>query len=192
MRDESGRAWARDRVVSFALGILVWELVAWFADFPFLPRFSVVIAAAVQLVASGAVLRPLLASVLSLIVGFSGAAVGGVAIGAAMGRHRTVEHLIDLYLYALLATPTLIYVPVLFTLFGVTRASQVAVVFLYAFPFIADATFLAVRSADRGLVDMAWSFGATDRQVFWRVVVPGAWPRIVAALRIGIGRGVRA
>ncbi len=81
--------------------------------------------------------------------------------------------------------------PVLFTLFGVTRASQVAVVFLYAFPFIADATFLAVRSADRVLVDMAWSFGATDRQVFWRVVVPGAWPRIVAALRIGIGRGVR-
>ena len=191
MTDQEADTWIRDRVISFLAGLAAWELVAWIAEFPFLPRFSSVLVAAAQLVSGGTVLGPLLASLASLVAGFGGAAVAGVAIGAAMGRYRTVEHLLDLYVYALLATPTLIYVPVLFTLFGVSRGSQVAVVFLYAFPFIADATYLAVRSADRTLLDMAWSFGATDRQVFWRVVVPGAWPRIVAALRIGIGRGVR-
>jgi NitT/TauT family transport system permease protein len=189
--DEPRDAGVRDRLLSFAGGLLVWETVAMVSDFPFLPRVSAVITAAVELIASGAILGPLSASLLSLLTGFGGAATAGMIIGAAMGRFRTVEHLLDLYIHTLLATPTLIYVPVLFTLFGVTRGSQVAVVFLYAFPFIADATFLAVRSVDRTLLDMAWSFGATDRQVFWRVVVPGAWPRIVAALRIGIGRAVR-
>lgn len=191
MSDEIRETWVRDRVISFVGGLAAWELVAAFAGFPFFPRFSDVVQAAVGLVSSGMILRPLAASLVSLLVGFGGAAIAGLIIGGAMGRYRTIEHLLDLYLYTLLATPSLIYVPVLFTLFGVSRGSQVAVVFLYAFPFIADATYLAVRSADRSLLDMAWSFGATDRQVFWRVVVPGAWPRIVAALRIGVGRAVR-
>jgi NitT/TauT family transport system permease protein len=189
--DEPRDTWIRDRVVSFAGGLAIWELLAVVADFPFLPRFSAVVSAAFQLLTGGSIMAPLLASLLSLLTGFGGAAAAGVIVGAAMGRYRTIEHLLDLYVYALLATPTLIYVPVLFTLFGVSRGSQVAVVFLYAFPFIADATYLAVRSVDRTLLDMAWSFGASDRQVFWRIVVPGAWPRIVAALRIGIGRAVR-
>jgi NitT/TauT family transport system permease protein len=188
---EPRETWIRDRVLSFAGGLVAWELVATIADFPFLPPFSEVIRAAVDLMRSGLILAPLAASLVSLLTGFGGAAVAGMIIGGAMGRYRTIEHLLDLYIHTLLATPTLIYVPVLFTLFGVSRGSQVAVVFLYAFPFIADATYLAVRSVDRSLLDMAWSFGATDRQVFWRVVVPGAWPRIVAALRIGIGRAVR-
>jgi NitT/TauT family transport system permease protein len=191
VHDEPPEAWIGDRVMSFAGGLALWELLAAVADFAFLPRFSAVLAAAYQLVADGSILGPLSASLVSLLTGFGGAAAAGVIIGAAMGRYRAIEHVLDLYIYALLATPSLIYVPVLFTLFGVSRGSQVAVVFLYAFPFIADATYLAVRSADRTLLDMAWSFGATDRQVFWRVVVPGAWPRIVAALRIGIGRAVR-
>jgi NitT/TauT family transport system permease protein len=39
---------------------------------------------------------------------------------------------------------------------------------------------------------MARVFGATERQVLTRILLPGALPLIMAGVRIGMGRGVRA
>ena len=40
------------------------------------------------------------------------------------------------------------------------------------------------------LVEMARSFGATERVIWWRILIPGAMPAIMAGLRIGLGRAV--
>ena len=115
------------RLLSLVVGTLLWEAAARFVASPFFPAFSAVLAAAARLIASGDILPPLAASVLGLLAGFGLAAASGIAVGAAMGRSRAVEHLLDLYLYTLLAAPTLIYVPVLFTLFGISRETPIAV-----------------------------------------------------------------
>jgi NitT/TauT family transport system permease protein len=38
---------------------------------------------------------------------------------------------------------------------------------------------------------MARVFGATERQIFSRILLPGALPTVMAGLRLGIGRAVR-
>lgn len=177
--------------VALAAGAVVWEAAARIASQPFLPPLSRVLVALWELTASGQIVGSLAASVAGLVVGFGAACLVGVTVGGAMGRSRTVEHLLDVYLYALLATPSLVFVPVLFAIFGVSRASQTAVVFLHAVLVIAANTMAGVKAADRQLVEMARSFGASERQVFWRVIIPGAAPLVGAGLRIGMGRAVR-
>lgn len=177
--------------VSLGAGAAVWELLARMGvGFPF-PAPSAVLGATATMVRDGGLLPALAASLGSLLIGFLAAAVLGVALGVLIGRSSTVEHLLDVYLDAVMSAPTLVYVPVMFALFGVSRASQVAVVFAYAFFVIVDTTAAGVRQTDRRLVDMAHAFGASERQVFTAIELPAAAPLVRMGLGLGMTRAVK-
>jgi NitT/TauT family transport system permease protein len=144
-----------------------------------------------ELIQSQAILGHLSVSLVSLAIGFVPAVALGLTLGALMGRFRHVEYLFDPYLHALLATPNLIFVPILFALFGVGRGTQAAIVFLYAFSVIVSNTMAGVRASDAGLMEMARSFGANKWQAFLSIVVPGALPLVMAGLRLGMARAVK-
>ena len=127
------------------IGLALWELLGQVMDFAFLPPFSSVLRASWELVISGQILGNLAASLASLGVGYGLAVVLGVAVGALMGRYWVVEHLLDIYVNAFLAAPSLIFVPVLFALFGVSRISQAAVIFIYAFFIIVANTRTGIQ-----------------------------------------------
>jgi ABC-type nitrate/sulfonate/bicarbonate transport system permease component len=179
------------QLVAVAAGLVIWELAGRWLGFVFLPPFTQVLHATWELALAGKIIGNLAASLASLTVGYGLAVVLGVPVGALMGRYRAVEYLLDLYLNAFLAAPTLIFVPVLFALFGVSRLSQVAVVFIYAFFVIVANTLTGIRMLDANCLEMARSFGASERQLFWKVMLPGAVPMIMAGLRIGMARAVK-
>lgn len=181
----------RPQAISLLAGMAGWEILGRLLDFSFLPPFSVVLRASWELIVTGEILGNLSASLVSLVVGYGLAAVLGLTVGALMGRYRRVEYLLDVYLNAFLASPTLIWVPILFAFFGVSRLSQVAVVFLYSFWLITANTLTGIRTVDESLLEMARSFGANERQLFWKIMLPGALPLIMAGLRIGMGRAVK-
>jgi NitT/TauT family transport system permease protein len=89
------------------------------------------------------------------------------------------------YLHALLAAPGMIYVPLLFSFFGATRATQVGSVFVHAVFVVAATTAGALRPRNAGLIAMAAAFGANERQIFWSVRWPAARPLVVSGLRVG-------
>lgn len=180
---------ARTTVVSLGVGAAIWELVARVSDR--LPSLGVVLSELVELTRTGVLMPSLAASLASLAIGLIAAAVVGVFLGVLIGRWRTIEHLVDVYLDAVMSAPTLIYVPILFALFGVSRASQVAVVFAYAFFIIVTTTSAAVRGVDMRLVDMARAFGASERQLFWTVVLPASRATMLTGLSLGATRAVK-
>jgi NitT/TauT family transport system permease protein len=191
-------AWIRQRIAAtrstvFALlvGVGVWELVGRLWQINFLPPFSSVLRASVSMIVSGQILGYLAASLVGLVVGYGLAAACGVTLGLLMGRYRKVEYLFDLYLNAFLAAPKIVFVPVLFALFGVSRTVQIAVVFLSAFFIIVVNTMSAIRTVDATYVEMARSFGAKERQLFLKILLPGALPLTMAGLRLGMGRAVK-
>jgi len=172
-------------------GLLLWEVVGRLAHWLFLPPFSAVLLAAWQLIITGRVLPDLWESLGSLFVGFGLAALIGVILGWLMGRYRNVEYLLDMQLNILLSSPTLIYIPVLFAFFGVSRDSQTALVFLYALPVIIANTLTGIRTVNAAQIELARSFGANERQLFWVVLLPAALPLIMVGLRTGIARAVK-
>ncbi len=56
--------------------------------------------------------------------------------------------------------------------------------------FITVNTRAGVRGVEASLIEMAKSFGASEGQIWRRIVIPGAMPAIFAGMRIGLGRAV--
>jgi NitT/TauT family transport system permease protein len=108
-----------------------------------------------------------------------------------MGRFRAVEHFLDLYVNALMSAPTTAFVPVLILWFGLGVESRIAVVFLFAVFVIIINTMTGVKQVDSVLVEMARSFGAKEREIFFKIILPAALPAIMAGLRLGMGRAVK-
>lgn len=191
MANEIKEFYLKPGAASLLVGIVVWELAGRWAQVRFLPPFSQVLRTAGDLIVSGQMATHLAASLLSLTVGYGLAVIVGITLGVLMGRYRAVEYLLDPYLNAFLATPKIALVPVLYALFGLSRSIQVAVVFLSAVFIIILNTMRGLQTVDSSYVEMARAFGARERQLFRKVLLPGALPLVMVGLRLGIGRAIR-
>lgn len=183
---------ARATLLALGAGIIVWEIAGRALSLAFLPPFSAAIHATWRMTASGEIPRNLLASLTALLIGYVLAVCVGVPLGLLMGRYRKVDYAIDPFLTILIAAPSILYVPILFSFFGTSRLTQITLVFLYAVIIITVNARSGIQTVDAGHVEMARAFGATERQIFTRILLPGALPNVMGGLRLGMGRGVRA
>jgi NitT/TauT family transport system permease protein len=178
-----------------ALSILslavLWEVAGRTLDSALIPPLSQIGAAWWKLLSSGKLLSNLTTSLTTLAAGFVLAVLIGIVVGVLMGRFRAVEHFLDLYVNALMSAPTTAFVPVLILWFGLGVQSRIAVVFLFAVFVIIINTMTGVKQVDRVFVEMARSFGAREKEVFFKIILPAAMPAIMAGVRIGMGRAVK-
>ena len=181
----------RAATMSLSLGLAIWEALSRLLHVAFMPTVPSIVKSAWRLTLSGQVPEALGASLMVLVIAYALAASIGVLAGVLIGRYRYVAIACDPYLDALLGVPNLLLVPLFFALFGLGRATEIAVVFVYAFVVIAVMTRSAAATIDPRLIEMARAFGASDRQVLRHVVLPGALPTVMAGLRLGMGRAVR-
>ena len=178
-------------VGAILFGILGWELLGRLLNFPFFPPFSTIVQAWVEVYQTGELVSELLQSFRSLAIGYSAAVVLGLSLGALMARFSKVEYFFDPLIDINLSTPTLTYVPILFAIFGVGNATRYTIVFTYSFFIIVVNTVTAIKNVDRSLVEMGRCFGATEGQLFRRIMLPNALPLVMAGLRIGMSRAVK-
>lgn len=178
------------RALSVIAVALIWEGVGRSKNAYLFPPLSSILRAWVELFLSGELLRALLVSFQALILGFLLSAGLGVPLGLLMGRYRRLESFLDLYMTALLAVPMITFIPLLIIALGLGLHSRVWIVFLFAFVYIAINTAAGVRNVDPTLIEMARSFGAQERELFLKLILPAALPMIMAGLRLGMGRAV--
>ncbi|QEV20093.1 ABC transporter permease [Streptomyces alboniger] len=171
-------------------GAVLWETASRTADAAFLPPLTRVLARLTELTADGRILPSLLSSVLNLVLGLAVSLAAGLTLGTLMGRYRAAEAALGIYMYALLTAPSLVFAPVFFSLFGPGRTSIVAVVVMYSLFVIVITTASAVRGVPAQLLEMGRVYGAGERQLLFRVVLPAALPMAMAGIRLGVGRAV--
>jgi NitT/TauT family transport system permease protein len=178
-------------LLSLLVVALVWEAAGRSGRWPLIiAPLSDILAKFVQLAATGELQRHILVSLNEFIVGFAVAAVLGVALGIAIASSYTVRDVVDPWVSAVYATPTVALAPLFIFIFGIDAPSKMAVVFLLAvFPIVIN-TATGIRSTEQIYIDAARSFSANQRQIFTKVLIPSALPFIVAGLRLGIGRGL--
>jgi NitT/TauT family transport system permease protein len=178
------------RGISIGLFLVAWELYGRSLNPIFLSYPTAIVAAAYELIVTGQLQRALIQSLSSLLGGFSIAIAFGITVGLLMGRYRTVELALDPFVTALYNTPTVAVIPLIQLWLGFDTEAKIVVVFLSAvFPIIIN-TYAGVRDTGQGTVDVARAFGATDRQVMTKIVLPNAVPFIMAGLRLAVGRAV--
>lgn len=130
------------------------------------------------------------ATVTGFLAGW-GLAVGvGLPLGLFMGWYGPVRDLFEPLVMAFYATPRIALVPLFVVWFGFGLEYKLVVVFLAAiFPVLLN-TIAGVTAADRGLVRMSRSFGASPETVLRTVVLPGALPHALTGVRQSIAHGL--
>ena len=184
-----------NRIGTNALSILslavLWEVAGRSVDSTLIPPLSQIGTAWWKMLASGKLLANLTLSLTTLVAGFFLAVLLGVVVGVLMGRFRAVEHFLDLYVNSLMSAPATAFVPVLILWFGLGIESRIAVVFLFAVFVIIINTMTGVKQVDTVFVEMARSFGAKEREIFFKIILPASMPAIMAGVRLGMGRAVK-
>jgi ABC-type nitrate/sulfonate/bicarbonate transport system permease component len=114
----------------------------------------------------------------------------GLPLGVVLGRSETINAMIDPFITSLNATPRLVFLPMVLMWFGIGLWSEVLIVFIGAvFPMLIN-TYAGVRNADRLLINVVRSFGASEWEINKLVVLPNSIPFIIAGLRLAIGRAI--
>jgi NitT/TauT family transport system permease protein len=177
--------------ISLAVGSVLWEILGRAWAMPFFPPLSAVVTRMFELLGTGQIIGFLLTSLSNLALGFGLSLVLGLGLGLLMGLYRRVDMALDLYVRAMLTAPSLVFAPIFFSLFGLNRITIVAVIILYSTFIMIVTTAAAVKTAPKSLVEMARNYGANDRYIFRRVLLPSSMPLIMAGVRLGAGRAVK-
>jgi ABC-type nitrate/sulfonate/bicarbonate transport system permease component len=179
------------QIVSVVVLLGLWKFISTQTSSLTLPGPVPVFVALVRLLFSWEFWHSLLISVQSLALGYAVSVVIGLIAGVAVGLiSRRMGVIFDAYLIIGLSVPIAGLIPVVVMVLGIGLAARVMVVVLFAVFQIAINVVTGVREADRSLVEMAHSFGASYLRVFWRIILPDAVPSIMAGMRLGLGRGI--
>jgi len=121
--------------------------------------------------------------------GYLTALLIAIPLGIAMGWSRALRTALEPIMEILRPIPPLAWIPIAILWFGIGNQSAAFIIFLGAFFPILLNTISGVRTIDPLLIEAARTLNATRRFIFFKVLLPGAFPSIFTGLRIGLGIG---
>src|SRR4029079_7259521 len=118
-----------------------------------------------------------------VFAGLAAAAGFGLVLGFLMALYAAVERFFMPLVSALMPIPSLAWAPVFILWFNLGNTVAILIVFYAAlFPMLLN-TWTGVRAVNPLWLRAAGAMGANERALFWKVIVPGASPLIIAGLR---------
>ena len=150
----------------------------------FLPAPSSVLVSLGQMLASGSLPGHLGATLSRITLGLLCGAGVGVTLGLLMGTSKRLRRVLDPLVAAIHPIPRLAFFPLLIVVLGVGESSKLAGVSLGAFfPMLLN-TVAGVRGMNPVHLELARNFGASRRQMFLHVLLPGSMPLMLTGLRL--------
>jgi len=150
-----------------------------------MPSPGSVLSQSVQMWTDGTIPYALVESLTVLGLGFLLAASTGIFTGILLGGIPFLGRVLDPFVNAMNSTPGAAFIPLIIVWFGLYTEAKVVLVWNAAFFPILINTAVGIANANKDLTEMAQSFGANRRVLFWQVMVPDALPSILSGLRIG-------
>ncbi|HEY1473585.1 MAG TPA: ABC transporter permease [Pseudolabrys sp.] len=183
--------WAITLMSVIAL-VVLWEIFGRRVNPVFGSYPSAIAVAFWELLVSGQLWSALFESLQPFFVGYGLAIVVGIPVGLIIGRFRTAEAALGIYITAGYAMPLVALVPLLILWLGLGFKVKVAVVFLMSLFPICINTWLGVIAVPKTLIEVGKSFVAPDHVILRRIILPATLPYIMAGIRLAVGRAVVA
>ena len=74
--------------------------------------------------------------------------------------------------------------------FGLETTSKVLLILSIAiFPMIIN-TYVGIKDTRGSMLDIGRAFGASERQIFFKIILPGSIPYVMAGARLAVGLGI--
>lgn len=181
--------------IPMALSLLVWftiwEIVGRL-DWVFLiPPFTEVIGALFSVIPSARFIDAVTITFQAFAIGMGLALMIGIGVGILMGRIPAVGSLMGMWVNIFESSPLTAIVPALMVLLGFGLPTMIVTVFLFSVWVIALDTQVGVERVNPSLVEMGRSFGASRRDLHFKIIFLAALPELLAGVRLGLIRGVK-
>ena len=194
--------------------LLVWQLSALQAqNAAILPTIDMVIGnfihATDNFIGLGSIPRNIGVSLIRVLCGYTAGVLIAVPLGVLMGYSKTIQKVFETFTNIFKPIPPLAWQPLALAIFGVSSLAslldmpfgqqyvfwgnfKIAMVFLIGlgsfFPIIASVMF-GVQNVRQTLIDSARVLGASERDIFFKILIPAAAPSIINGLRMGLAIG---
>jgi glycine betaine/proline transport system permease protein len=120
---------------------------------------------------------------LVLVVSAAAASMAiGVPVGIWAAHNERAWRYLNPVLDLMQTMPTFVYLIPVLILFGLGVAPGLIVTVIFAAPAPIRLTYLGITSVPRPMIEAGEAFGATRKQLLWKVELPAALPTIMAGL----------
>lgn len=169
-----------------------WQIASYFTRPIILPSPIASLNSLAHLVIRDELQLAILTTLAVFSAGFAAAAIIGTIIGLFIGWFKRAHSALSPYVYALGASPTFVFIPIIILWFGIgVEARIVYVVFASTIPIIINVMH-GVRYIESGMIELARSFGASQLQTLRHIILGGTATFLIAGLRLGLIRAFTA
>lgn len=197
VRQAAPSRWSRLLTTGALLPVIVF-FVAWelFSRFNvqlklfnpiFLPAPSEIVAEAWALAQSGLIVESVVSSTMRIAAGFSIGVAAAVLVGIWMSRFKWVDRWVGPILNLTGPIPALALLPLFIIWFGIGEFPKVLLIAWTTFVPVLAYTLDGIRAVNSSLIRSAMSLGASQNQIFARVILPSAVPNIFVGMQVSLG-----
>ncbi|MFC0229118.1 glycine betaine/L-proline ABC transporter permease ProW [Serratia aquatilis] len=161
------------------IAIVLFSLIAWQVA-----SMSMGVATLVSLIAIGAIgaWSQAMVTLALVLTALFFCILIGLPLGIWLARSKHAAKVIRPLLDAMQTTPAFVYLIPIVMLFGIGNVPGVVVTIIFALPPIVRLTILGINQVPKDLIEAAESFGASPRQLLFKVQLPLAMPTIMAGV----------
>lgn len=149
-------------------------------------RPSIVWAKAIQSIASGALTRDILVTLIETLLGFVLGSLAGIAIGILLARSKFAAAVFEPLLLVVNAFPKVALAPLFLVWFGIGLGMKVAVAFSLVVIVMILTTMSGLRTVRPELVDNARLMGAGRAKIFSAIILPSIAPWLFSGLKVSL------
>ncbi len=180
------------RTVAFlspSLLLVIWEILArWGAiDSRLFSSPSLILGTLLPLLRSGELLSHIAVSLQRIVLGFLAGAAPGIILGLSMGLFEPLRAWLMPFVSSTFPIPKLAIMPLILIVFGLGEASKVFTIGIGVFYLVLINSMTGVLSIEPIYLDVAKAFGASKKDFYLTVAIPGSLPMIFAGLKLGMG-----
>ena len=110
-----------------------------------------------------------------------------VPVGFLLGWYRPARTLIDPLVNFFRSLPPIALIPLVIVYFGIDELAKVVMLFYAAFFSGVIVMYEGIVQTNPLFIRVARTLGATDGEIFRRVIIPLALPHVLTALRVALG-----
>ena len=180
------------RVVTVAVLVGLWEALGRSGYFyaGVLPPTWRVVQAIIEELSDQSFYYDMGITLLESVVGFVFGSAIALLLAVALGTNSYLRRMIEPYIVAIAGTPKIIFLPILFLIFGLGLESKMAKAAISAFFPVVLNVSTGIVNINPVLLRVGQSFGLTLRQMVTKVYIPAVIHPLFTGLRLGVAMAI--
>ncbi|MBB3102774.1 ABC transporter permease [Azomonas macrocytogenes] len=187
------RAWRRVALLvsPWLVLLLIWSAIRMVSDkyAGLIPSISSVLGQGYELLLDGTLASHWAASTLRVLGGVTLGVLLAIPAGFALGWYAGARRVMTPVLNFFRALPPIALIPLMIVYFGIGEPAKILVLVYAAFFTSVVVLYEGISRIQPIYINVARTLGASERELFVRVILPLALPHVLTASRVALGVG---